>query len=64
MAADVVFHENKTHEMNLEVLHPENPLMIRFQKALKQQLENKLENIRNDILQSVSRIRYDRFPLN
>lgn len=51
--AEDEFHEETRNETDLEVLHPENPLMIRFQKALKQQLENKLKTITDDIVQTV-----------
>jgi hypothetical protein len=56
LVEDAEYRPETTHEVNLEVLHPENPLMIRFQKALKQQLEKRLENIRENISQNV------RFP--
>lgn len=36
-------------EINFDVLHPENPLMIRFQNALSQMLEKKLGDLQDDL---------------
>lgn len=46
-------HEEDTDEINFEVLHPENPIMIRFQNALRQMLENKLNHVRAEVAQTV-----------
>ncbi|XP_065223460.1 coiled-coil domain-containing protein 40-like [Planococcus citri] len=38
----------ESNEMNFEILHPENPLMIKFQKALKKLLETKIQEFRQE----------------
>lgn len=50
-------HEIQTQEMdeiNFDVLHPENPLMIRFQNALSQMLEKKLGDLQDDLNEVVN----------
>lgn len=41
--------EEERNEMNFEVLHPGNPVMTRFQNALTEMLENKLNILQDDI---------------
>lgn len=50
-------HELQTQEMdeiNFDVLHPENPLMIRFQNALSLMLEKKLNDLQDDLNEVVN----------
>lgn len=49
-------------EINFDVLHPENPLMIRFQNALSQMLENKLNDLTDD-LNEVVNINFNRLEI-
>lgn len=47
-------YEDTTSQIDFEVLHPENPLLKRFQNSLKQLLEIKLRNINDDIYGAVN----------
>lgn len=38
-------NEEESNEIDFEVLHPEHPLMIKFQKALKKSLLNKIQKL-------------------
>ncbi len=40
-------------EVDFEVLHPDNPVMIRFQDALTQMLEKKLGVLDEELIQTV-----------
>lgn len=52
--SEMEVHEETINDIDFEVLHPQNPLLIRFQSGLKQLLESKLNSINEDIRQAVS----------
>lgn len=48
-----IIHFRSEHTDERKVLHPDNPLLEKFQKALKEHLERQINHLKDDIFEYV-----------